>query len=107
MIATDFGGNTDFCKGPLAHPVRWREVPIARGSYLNSDGHTWAEPDLDHAAQLCQQVAERRIAFRMNNVFTDISSINSACLAYRNQFSFASTGIRYLNRLEQLWGGFR
>ena len=28
VIATDFGGNTDFCTGPLAHPVRWRKVPI-------------------------------------------------------------------------------
>ena len=24
VIATDHGGNTDFCKGPLAHPVRCR-----------------------------------------------------------------------------------
>jgi hypothetical protein len=27
VIATDFGGNTDFCTGPLAHPVRWRPAP--------------------------------------------------------------------------------
>ena len=24
VIATDFGGNTDLCSGPLVHPVRWR-----------------------------------------------------------------------------------
>ena len=59
VIATDFGGITDFCTGPLAHPVRWREAPIPRGSYPYADGHSWAEPDVDHAALLCQQVAVR------------------------------------------------
>jgi hypothetical protein len=33
VIATDYGGNTDFCSGPLAHPVRCREAPIPRGAY--------------------------------------------------------------------------
>jgi glycosyltransferase involved in cell wall biosynthesis len=27
LIATDFGGNTDFCSGPLAHPLRrWSQL---------------------------------------------------------------------------------
>lgn len=60
VIATDFGGNTDFCTGPLAHPVRWRPAPIPRGAYPFGDGHSWAEPDLEHAAELCRQVAARR-----------------------------------------------
>ncbi len=51
---------TNFCTGPLANPVRWRDVPIPRGSHPHADGHNWAEPDLDNAAQLCRQVAERR-----------------------------------------------
>ena len=41
VIATAYGGNTDFCTGPLAHPC--------------ADGHVWCEPDLDHAAELMQQ----------------------------------------------------
>ena len=52
VIATSFGGNTDFCTGPLAHAVSWRLVPIPRGSYPHADGHYWAEPDIDHAAHL-------------------------------------------------------
>ena len=60
VIATDFGDNTDFCTGPLAHPVRWRPAPIPRGAYPFGDGHHWAEPDLEHAAELCRQVAARR-----------------------------------------------
>jgi hypothetical protein len=42
VIATDFGGNTHFCSGPLAHPVRWRPAPIPRGAYPYADGHSWA-----------------------------------------------------------------
>jgi len=55
VIAMDDGGNTDFCTGPLAHPVRCQEVPIPRGAYPYSDGHVWGEPDLEHAAELMQQ----------------------------------------------------
>ena len=60
VIATDFGGNTDFCTGPLAHPVRWRAAPVPRGAYPCADGHSWAEPDLEHAAELCRAVAVKR-----------------------------------------------
>lgn len=59
VIATAYGGNTDFCTGPLAHPVRCQEVPIPRGAYPCADGHVWGEPDLDHAAELMRQVAAR------------------------------------------------
>ena len=62
VIATAYGGNTDFCTGPLAHPVRCQEVPIPRGAYPCADGHVWGEPDLDHAAELMQQAAARRLA---------------------------------------------
>ena len=60
VIATDFGGNKDFCTGPLSHPVRWRKAPIPRGNYPYAEGHFWAEPDLMHAAELCQQDAHQK-----------------------------------------------
>jgi len=87
VIATDFGGNTDFCTGPLAHPVRWRSAPIPRAAYPYADGHSWAEPDLKHAAELYLQVATRRLAIA----------------GYRERFSFASVGARYRARLHALW----
>jgi len=40
VIATAHGGNTDFC----------------------ADGHVWGVSDLDHAAELMQQAAARRLA---------------------------------------------
>lgn len=44
VIATPYGGNTDFC----------------------TDGHVWGEPDLEHAAELMQQVAARRLALAVD-----------------------------------------
>ncbi len=96
VIATDFGGNTDFCTGPLSHPVRWRKAPIPRGSYPYADGHSWAEPDLDHAAELCREVAVRRL-----EICTDLKSLNPSRNAlvlseYRNRFYFAEVGCTLL-----------
>ena len=103
LIATDFGGNTDFCTGPLAHPVRWRKAPIPRGSYQHADGHGWAEPDLDHAVQLCRQVAERRQTLIYDPNIADPSRDPLTLAEYRNQFCFADVGNRYRNRLNALW----
>ena len=103
VIATDFGGNTDFCIGSLAHPVRWRNTPIPRGSYPFADGHSWAEPDLDHAADLCRQVAAKRLAI-MDNPEANNSSLSTTDPAvYRNNFSLVQAGYRYKERLETLW----
>ena len=105
VIGTDYGGNTDFCTGPLAHPVRCQEVPIPRGSYPCADGHLWGEPDLDHAAELMQQVAARRLALANDHEAsaTDPSRDPAVLAAYRERFSFAAAGARYRARLEELW----
>ena len=102
VIATAYGGNTDFCSGPLAHPVRCQEVPIPRGAYPCADDHVWGEPDLDHAAELMQQVAARRLALAKDHeaAATDPSRDPSVQAIYRERFSFATVGARYRARLE-------
>jgi len=106
VIATDYGGNTDFCTGPLAHPLRCQEVPIPLGAYPCADGHRWGEPDLEHAAALMQQVAARRLAMAADPEAAALDpSRDPAVLAgYRERFSFAAAGARYRARLEKLWG---
>jgi hypothetical protein len=106
VIATDYGGNTDFCTGPLAHPVRCQEVPIPRGAYPCADGHVWGEPDLDHASELMQQVTARRLALANDHeaAAADPSRDPSVLATYRQRFSLAAAGARYRARLEELWG---
>ncbi|MDB4336153.1 glycosyltransferase [Synechococcus sp. AH-603-M21] len=102
VIATDFGGNTDFCTGPLAHPVRWRKVPIPRGSYPHADGHYWAEPDLDHAAELCREVVSRQLAIASYRNTSDPSRDAMVLADYRKRFSFKEIGMRYRQRLNEV-----
>ena len=84
VIATAYGGNTDFC----------------------ADGHVWGGPDLDHAAELMHQVAARRLAMANDHdaAAVDPSRDPSVLAAYRQRFSWAAAGARYRARLEDLWG---
>jgi hypothetical protein len=105
VICTAYGGNVDFCTGPLAHPVRFQTVPIPRGAYPCADGHLWAEPDLAHAAALMQEVAARRRDLELDPAAAAVDPSRDADVlaAYRERFSYATTGLRYKARLEALW----
>ncbi len=61
VIATDHDGNTDFCHGPLAHPERCTMVRVNNGDYPYHHGQQWAQPSVTHAAELMQEVVERRL----------------------------------------------
>jgi glycosyltransferase involved in cell wall biosynthesis len=60
VIATGYGGNTDFLNERNSYPVRYRVAPIAEdaGPYLR--GFEWADPDVDHAATVMRHVFTRR-----------------------------------------------
>jgi len=87
VIATDFGGNTDFCTDPLAHPAHWRKAPIPQSGYPFADGHNWAEPDLDHEVDLCRQVTTRRLAITDNPEAVDPSRDAGVLANYGTKFS--------------------
>jgi glycosyltransferase involved in cell wall biosynthesis len=103
VIATDFGGNTDFCTGPLAHPVRFERVPIPRGAYPCADGHYWAEPDTNHAVMLIRKVAQQIVDHEKS---PDPAALSVPAF-YRDKFSSGVVGNRYRQRLEQLWADRR
>jgi glycosyltransferase involved in cell wall biosynthesis len=62
VIATGYSGNLDFM--PAAYPflVNWNEVAIGSDAYPYGPTSHWADPDLDHAAELMRQVFEDREA---------------------------------------------
>jgi hypothetical protein len=68
---------------PLAHPVHWRSAPIPRGAYPCADGHSWAEPDLEHAAELCRAVAAQRLALAADPHAVDPSRDPAVLASYR------------------------
>jgi glycosyltransferase involved in cell wall biosynthesis len=58
VIATNFGGATDFLASEHACPVGYRLVPIPAGHYPGGEGQYWAAPDLEEAAACMRKVAE-------------------------------------------------
>jgi glycosyltransferase involved in cell wall biosynthesis/SAM-dependent methyltransferase len=59
VVATDYGGSTDFVDESTGYPVRWTPVEVGGDAYPYDADATWAEPDLEHAAQLLRRVVER------------------------------------------------
>ncbi len=55
LIATGYSGNMEFCRTPPTLQVKYRLKPLATGDYFYGDGQQWADPNIDHAAQLMQQ----------------------------------------------------
>jgi glycosyltransferase involved in cell wall biosynthesis len=106
VIATDHGGNTDFCTGPQAHPVRYNLVPIPAGAYPHHQGQVWAEPDLAHAVRLLHAVADKRLGWRQDSMelntilpYPDSTNYND----YQHRFAAERVGMEYGRRLNLLW----
>jgi glycosyltransferase involved in cell wall biosynthesis len=95
VIATSYGGNSDFLAGPLAHPISYQLVPVRDEEYPHHEGLVWADPDVDQAADRMRDIVTARRA----NPRPDPAVIQ----AYRDQFSAARIGALYRLRLEELW----
>ena len=94
VVATNWSGNTDFCKGPLAHLIPYELVPVTPGAYPHWPGQVWAEPNIKAAAEALRNIDRRRRQEGLPAV--EISA------GYRQQFSAATCGARYRKRLEEL-----
>ena len=56
VIATNYSGNTQYFTEAYGFPVDYSLIPVGPGEYPFGEGQVWAEPDLDHAAQLMKHV---------------------------------------------------
>jgi len=52
VIATDYGGNTDFTTAANSYPVAYRLVELAQDCGPYPRGAVWADADVEHAAEL-------------------------------------------------------
>jgi hypothetical protein len=87
VVATNFSGNTDFCREPRVALVCHRSIPLKPGDYMWGEGQAWAEPDLDHAAELMRSVRSH--------------PRDTGAEAF--EFSPTSAGTRYADRLREIW----
>jgi hypothetical protein len=87
VIATEFSGNLDFCHEPRVALVRHSMRKVEAKDYMWGEGQMWAEPDLDHAAEL------------MRSIWQEPRELESGSYIFDPQ----SIGQRYKERLEEIW----
>src|SRR5438132_1880392 len=56
VIANAYSGNMDFMNNGHSYLCRFRMAPVGPGSYPYPSNAEWAEPDLQHAAELMRRV---------------------------------------------------
>lgn len=95
VIVTDYSSTTDFCTGPLAHPVRYQLIPVQEGEYFDHEGQVWADADVAHAAERLREVALHRLE--------QPEPDQGLAASYRQHFASANVGRHYRERLEELW----
>ena len=95
VIATDYGGNVDFCTGPLSHPISYQLIPVKEGEYPDHEGMVWADPDINHAVEVMRFVAGNR----SRQPFCSPEWI----AGYRELFSASNVGLAMRDRLKEIW----
>jgi glycosyltransferase involved in cell wall biosynthesis/SAM-dependent methyltransferase len=56
VVATDYGGSTDFVDEGTGFPVRFGLIPVGDDAWPYPPEMQWADPDLDHAAEQLRAV---------------------------------------------------
>ena len=85
-IGTDFSGTTDFLTPETGFCVPHRLRPVLEGEYPSGEGQSWAEPDIDAAAEIMREVVanpglrEARAAAGRAMIETRYSPANTAAL---------------------------
>ncbi len=92
VIATDWSATAEFLDATNGAPVRHRLVTLERSHGPYAKGQTWAEPDVDHAAEWMQRLfADRTLAAHLGA---------AARQTIEERFSPEAIGARYRRRLE-------
>lgn len=95
VIATNHGGNTDFCHAAGAKLIPCLMKPLSPDDYVEAQGQSWAEPDMK-AAALAMRETNQRCLNQSNLVRPERQRILDGL------FSPASIGASYRRRLTNL-----
>ena len=60
VIATAYGGNMEFCTASNSALVNFVKVPVHDASSVYASAGLWAEPDVNHAAALMLEIAQKK-----------------------------------------------
>lgn len=94
VIATNYGGNVDFCRKAGAYLVAYKSIALKKEDYVEGSGKYWAEPDIEDAVRAMKD------AYR--KYYSRTISKRSNADVLKKLFSFESVGDRYRKRLERI-----
>ncbi len=94
VIATGYGGNTDYCTVENSLLVGHTLRPLASGDYPHAEGQHWAEPDREEAA------AAVRMALEGGQRARDIALAARATIA--SGYSYEAIGRRISTSIDGL-----
>ena len=90
VVATAYGGVTDFLDERIGFPVRYRLERLSRDHGPYPRGSVWAKPDVGHAVELMRQVVEdpataRSRAMAGRERVESMYGLEAAATRYRNE----------------------
>jgi glycosyltransferase involved in cell wall biosynthesis len=91
VVATAYSGNLDFMDDSVARLVPYSLVPVSPGAYPHWQDQSWADPDIDAAAQAMVELYDDPETGRQLG--------RRASQHMQANFSFRATGLRYLERV--------
>lgn len=93
VIATDYSGNTEFMTRENSFPVNYKLVDLKPGEYPFAENQVWAQPDIDHAAFLMNEVYFARY---------DKEILSKGLETILEMYSIRSIGLRLLQRIGEI-----
>jgi glycosyltransferase involved in cell wall biosynthesis len=94
VVATGWSGNMEYMNSAVSFPVEYRLIPVQDGEYPCSENQVWADPDIEHAAQILVRLVDDPAFAR--------AAGDRARLHMRMNYSDAAIGKRYRARLEAI-----
>jgi len=89
VVATQYGGVTDFLHKSTGYPISYQMIPVQEGAYIYGDNQMWADPSLPHAALALQEIYK--------NFDQAVKRANKGRELMVNKFSFKSVGKQLQN----------
>jgi len=94
VIATDWSATAEYLNASNGAPVRAPLVTLNKNHGPYSKGQTWADPDVNHAAEWMQRLFnDRSLGERLGNAARE---------TIEREFSLQTIGARYRRRLETI-----
>lgn len=97
VVATDYGGNTDFCRALDTLSVNFKLIQTTTDCYVESRENFWAEPEIgDAALRMREATSDARKSSRNANFAERTAKLYDI-------FSHDKVGVRYSERLSEIY----